>query len=703
MRRQSTKIVRLAAVVGFLLPSVPLEAAYLRNVSVRVVQPDGDTLRCFATGDEYYNWLHDAAGYTIVRDPRTGYFEYATISGGKVVPCGAIAGRSNPAALGLAKNVIAPPAIREGLRKTALGRRSPKTSPTTGTIQNLVVFIRFSDQSEFADQASLYDDLFNSSQTSLRAYYLEASYGQLSIASTFYPAASPGGGVVSYQDVHTQSYFMPYNAATNPDGYADTARAGREDSLLVRVVSAIGSLVPESLVIDSDGDGVIDNICFIVAGGTSSWGTLLWPHYGVLAGGTIHGKTTGAYDFEMQDFIAQEGSSVLCHEMFHTLGAHDLYHYVNTGMEPVGSWDLMAYNQSPPEHMGAYMKYRYGHWIGSIPEIASSGTYTLGALDATPDCCRIIRSSRTSTEYYVVEYRRREGSFETSLPGEGLLVYRINTAADGEGNAAGPPDEVYIYRPGGTPTVNGDYSQAALSAESGRTVFSAQTDPAPFLSDGSQGGLQISDVGSAGTTIAFTIAGPLPVTLASFTGETSGSGAVTLRWRTLGEIDNYGFTVLRASGIDTVFAEIPGSFVPGHGTTATPHDYAWTDTSRPAGPLRYRLREMNLDGAYHLTDPIAVAASGPGTVPAGFTLSRNFPNPFNPTTAIQFSVGTASRATLTVSNALGQQVATLFDGAAVPGKLYRASFNGAGLASGMYFCTLVSAGQVTTERMLLLK
>ena len=48
-----------------------------------------------------------------------------------------------------------------------------------------------------------------------------------------------------------------------------------------------------------------------------------------------------------------------------------------------------------------------------------------------------------------LEYRRKQGLYEVNTPGvdNGLLVYRINTCCGG--NADGPPDEVYIYRPGG--------------------------------------------------------------------------------------------------------------------------------------------------------------------------------------------------------------------------------------------------------------
>ena len=703
MRRWTTYCVPIiAAAMLWLLPH-PLEAAYLRNVPVKVVQPGGDTLRCFASGDEYYNWLHDAAGYTILCNPRTGYFEYATLVGGNIVPSGAIAGRADPAALGISKHLIAPPAVREGLRQSALARRrKPGSYPTAGSIQSLVVFIRFSDQPEFTKQISTYDGYFNSSSTSLKAYYQEASYGNLTITSTFYPPPS-GGGVVSYQDSYPQSYFMPYNASTNPLGYTPAQQAGREDSLLLRAVSAIDSLVPGSLVIDSDGDGVIDGLCFIVRGGTTAWGTLLWPHAGVLGGGTIQGVSTGPYHFELEDFLASQGSSVLCHETFHTLGAPDLYHYSFDGMEPVGSWDLMAYNQSPPQHMGAYMKWRYGHWISSIPEITSNDTYSLSPLDATPDCCCMIPTSLSGTEYFVLEYRRNEGHFDASLPGQGLLVYRINTLADGEGDRSGPPDEVYIYRQGGTNTQDGDYTKAAFSAESGRMFLNSGTDPTPFFSDGSQSDLIIGNVGPAGSTISFTLGGPLPVTIASFTGGATSSGIVTLRWRTLSETNNYGFTVQRRAGSDTLFADVPGGFTPGHGTSTLPHDYAWSDSSHPPPPLRYRLRQSNLDGSYVLTDPIAVSLPAPRAVPEEFTLRANYPNPFNPSTTVEFSVKTTARATVTVRNALGQRVATLFDAVAEPGRLYTARFDGSGFASGVYYCTLRSSGETATRRMLLVR
>ncbi len=684
-------------------------AAYIRGIPVKVVQPGGDTLRCFASGDEHYNWLHDAQGYTIMRNPHTGYYEYVTLQQQILVCTGVIAGRADPSSLGIPKYALASPQKRESIRSQALAKQTSTTAgPTSGTFQNLVVFVRFSDQSEFSDPISTYSELYNgtsASSISLLKYYQEVSYNQLTINSVFFPAPSHGT-VVSYRDSHTQAYYMPYDATANPTGYLDGNRTGREDSLLLGVVNGVKNLVPDSLDIDANNDGYIDNISFIIEGGTTAWATLLWPHRGWLPGGDIHGKSTGSYNLLIQDFVANEGSSVLCHEMFHTLGAPDLYHYSYAGIEPVGTWDLMAYNTSPPQHMGAYMKFRYGHWIPAIPELTAHGTYTLQPLQSQTGNCYMIRSQGTANEYYVVEYRRQSGIFETQIPGNGLLVYRINTLADGQGNGGGPPDEVYIYRQGGTASVDGDYTTARFSAESGRTQISDQTNPSAFLSDGSPGGLDISGIGSAGATISFTLNGPLPIALSSFKGTIGVNGSVILFWRTLSEVGNYGFAVQRASGKDTLFTELPGSFVPGHGTTIQPQDYQWTDASAPAPPLRYRLRQINLDGTSQYLDPLVVDKASPALpapAPSVFALRQNYPNPFNPSTTIEFTVARSGRATVTVYDALGQIVGTLFDGTAEPGQVYHSTFDGTHLASGMYICRLNAGGSLETKKLLLLR
>ena len=89
--------------------------------------------------------------------------------------------------------------------------------------------------------------------------------------------------------------------------------------------------------------------------------------------------------------------------------------------------------------------------------------------------------------------------------------------------------------------------------------------------------------------------------------------------------------------------------------------------------------------------------------PEGFDLAQNHPNPFNPTTNIQFTVPVTGKATLKVFNTLGQVVATLFDGIAAAGKYNQPTFNASQFASGLYFARLQSGDKTELKKMILLR
>jgi M6 family metalloprotease-like protein len=490
-------------------------AAPLEYVPVTVTQPDGVVLNLFASGDEFYNWLHDAHGYTIIQDPDSGYYVYADLVNGELAPTKFVVGRADPASAGLSPYLNISPEQKGEIRQAFLDQTRNQAgnignAPTTGTIANLVIFIRFSGESEFADATSTYTKMLNNSfagVNSLYNYYREVSYDALTVASFLFP--TPGSTIVSYQDSHTRGYFQPYNSTTNPSGYTGgnngTERRLREHTLLRDAINDVNGLgqFPPGATIDGDGDGIVDSVTFIVSGSPTGWSSLLWPHKWTLSTYivTINEKTVSEYAFQLQSTI---NTGVLAHEMFHVLGAPDLYHYRSNGIQPVGGWDVMEYDADPPQHMGCFMKFKYGDWISSIPELTSPGTYTLNPLTSSTNNCYKIASPNSTSEYFIIEYRRPTGStFEGSLPGTGLLVYRINTIATG--NASGPPDEVYIYRPGGTNSVNGSVNTANFSSNVGRTAINNGSNPSSFLSDGSAGGVNICNIGASNATISFDI------------------------------------------------------------------------------------------------------------------------------------------------------------------------------------------------------
>lgn len=82
--------------------------------------------------------------------------------------------------------------------------------------------------------------------------------------------------------------------------------------------------------------------------------------------------------------------------------------------------------------------------------------------------------------------------------------------------------------------------------------------------------------------------------------------------------------------------------------------------------------------------------------------SENYPNPFNPTTLIRFTIKYSGKVTLKVYDVLGREVAELFNGFHEPGS-YEVPFNGSNLPSGVYFYNLTSKGNSITKKMLLLK
>ncbi len=87
----------------------------------------------------------------------------------------------------------------------------------------------------------------------------------------------------------------------------------------------------------------------------------------------------------------------------------------------------------------------------------------------------------------------------------------------------------------------------------------------------------------------------------------------------------------------------------------------------------------------------------------GLRLSQNNPNPFNPSTQIQFTVPAKGHASLSVFNTLGQKVATLFEGEAEAGQIYETTFNATTLPSGLYFARFEFGGKHLVRKMLLVK
>jgi len=479
-------------------------AVWLRNVPITEVQPNGDTIHFFATGDECYHRYHDAAGYTLLMDAR-GYWVYAQpTQGGSIEPSQHIYPVANPASLGLQPGLTISREEWNDLKAAweipaELLPQPAKTSGRNhGDYCNLVIFIRFADDSAYSRSFSSIDRMFTDSSTytsnSLYTYFRRASYDKI-FMRTYYAPAPNGNTILSYQAPHPRNYYKPYSES-NPEGYHSNQRSDREFDLIQGAIDYVNQYapVPSNVVLDCNGDGLIDNVNFIVKGTYTGWSDLLWPHKWNLYGREcyINGKRVSTFNLQLEGSGAEYfGTSTFCHEMFHSLGAPDLYRYNSSStIAPVGSWDLMASNSRPPQHMSAYMKYKYGNWLDEIPTITEPGTYTLQPLADTTcvHCCYKIPSIDTNV-FFVLEFRNTDYPFEGQLPGKGLVIFRIDKRFGGNAsyNDVDVFDEVWVMRPGSNSHLeDGQLARAAFSDEAHRTEFSSTSDPYPHLADGTR-------------------------------------------------------------------------------------------------------------------------------------------------------------------------------------------------------------------------
>ncbi len=100
---------------------------------------------------------------------------------------------------------------------------------------------------------------------------------------------------------------------------------------------------------------------------------------------------------------------------------------------------------------------------------------------------------------------------------------------------------------------------------------------------------------------------------------------------------------------------------------------------------------------------VSATSSAPmQTRPAGFELAQNFPNPFNPTTTIHFTLPQDDVVRLNVYDASGRKVQTLVNGRTSKGT-HTVQFNAANLASGIYLYRLETSAFSETKKMLLVK
>jgi hypothetical protein len=114
----------------------------------------------------------------------------------------------------------------------------------------------------------------------------------------------------------------------------------------------------------------------------------------------------------------------------------------------------------------------------------------------------------------------------------------------------------------------------------------------------------------------------------------------------------------------------------------------------------YDLGKMPGDQAVDKTTDVASGMEN--ILPKKIILYANYPNPFNPTTTIQYELPVKSHVVMKIFDMLGREIVTLVD-EAKPAGMYSVQFNAGTLSSGMYFCRLQAGISVAVSKLLLVK
>lgn len=196
----------------------------------------------------------------------------------------------------------------------------------------------------------------------------------------------------------------------------------------------------------------------------------------------------------------------------------------------------------------------------------------------------------------------------------------------------------------------------------------------------------------------------LPVELVYFFPADVDSGVI-LFFGTATEVENYGFDIQRAYS-NLIFESI--GFVEGNGNSNSPKNYKYFDsTVIKSGTVYYRLKQIDFNGSFDFSDTISVdyltsIKEENSKESFNFYISNNFPNPFNPSTKINFVLPSYQKLVIDLFDVNGNLVKELASTEFLPGA-YSITLDFSEYSSGIYFVRFLSENNIVTKRLVYLK
>jgi M6 family metalloprotease-like protein len=517
------------------LASPIADAAPYRGSSRFFQQPSGATVEVRLFGTELYLRAESPDGYALAIDRPTGWICYAesNAAGGlqssgihylgqaDAVTLQRLARRGivpklRASAAAIASNVQQAKQSLAGAddgipRSYALG--GPKYAPVLGTGKGLVVLVDFSDRVATITTDE-YDKAFNGD-----------TYDTLGSVRTWIEAISYG----KYTATHTVVGTM--RAAYPTSHYVGGAEF--DYSASQELMKQVFKYIDDNVDLTSYAtNGAMPSLVVIYPGAEIAkvWATGLWPHSGE------GGYTTSEKVRIPNAFISNGGTrtpvdlDTFRHELGHSLfNWPDTYDYDD---DSAGAGGFATETTLPCAPFRA--------WVGWMNVVDVAGLNQAYALTANGDTCLRYKNPKASTEFFMVEYMRKDKVKRPDAPDEGLLVWHIDETGDNSAQdmTASKHYECSVEQADGLFELEKNSTKRAgdLFHAGYKDTFNDTTTPNSKWWNGSASGFAVCNVGALDPAMNVTVgcSGPItPVmdagagTGGSGGGGTSGSGGRT--------------------------------------------------------------------------------------------------------------------------------------------------------------------------------